>query len=501
MTALPSNTESSCTPLDLAGQFVLCKDKGAVPEGWPVRQCGEWRLGSHPSLPVIDVVASDGVAIGWLLGWAIGREGALASGKVQFPLSSDAVDAGERFESSLYEYGGRFAAVCLAGPRPRFYLDACGSLAAVYCKQQQIVASTPALVPASGDEDPELVRAVMVPGFDCWYPFGLTPRRGVTRLLPDHFLDLRTWECVRHWPAGEIAVERDTQSAVREFAELVKRNIRAVAQLGPFHACLTGGRDSRMMLACSREVLKDCKLFTIAMPTESGTTDRQITRKMARRFHLDHVLLPLAVPTAQEEQRFAYRVGQCVGGLISPMLGSFQRLDPQRPVLWGQAGELGRGFHWRSGDTESSPVSDADVVQHLSRLLHPLHHQEVLARAGQWLASLPVSSALAKWGLLYQEQYNGCYQGPLMYGNAHNVFGMWPLCHRRAIEIMLALPADYRRRLAFEEDVIASQWPELLAYPFNWPMGVRKCAFYVGRRVRSMWNRMFPRGRGRSSAA
>jgi hypothetical protein len=478
------------TPMALAGQFILCKNEAQIPDGWIVRKHGDWYLASHPTLPVADIVAIDGVLLGWMLGWPISPAGALATKAVQFPVLSIAPDLADRFESSLYEYSGRFAAVCLATPAQRFYLDACGSLAAVYCAEQQIVASTPTLVPPAGDEDCELIRAVMVPGFDNWYPFGLTPRRGVARLLPNHFLDLQRWESVRHWPAGEIAECRDVTSAVSEFADIVKRSVGAVAQSGPFYACLTGGRDSRVVLACSRQFLRNATLFTVAMPTPAGQTDSQITKKISRQLRLDHRMLRFQHANRQERALFAYRTGGCVDGLITHFVRTLEQLDSRRPTLWGVAGELGRSFHWRAGDTESSQVSARDLFVHLARIFHPLDDPQSNSRAEQWLATLPVQSALSVWGLLYHEQYNGCWQGPLAYGNAHGVYSLWPLCRRRAIEIMLSLPADYRRRLAFERDVITGEWPELLDYPFNWPMGVRRCVFFVSRRARTTWNKV-----------
>ena len=45
------------------------------------------------------------------------------------------------------------------------------------------------------------------------------------------------------------------------------------------------------------------------------------------------------------------------------------------------------------------------------------------------------------------------------------------MCHREIIERMLTLPTPYRRSGALMRDVIFREWPELLEWPFNKPVG------------------------------
>lgn len=480
------------TPMDLIGQFILCKTTDAIPEGWNIRQHGEWHLGSHPTLPVTDILAADSSKIGWLIGWTISPDGVMVKQTCSFNVRPDDANTSEQFESALYDHGGRWAAVFLAPTLHRLYLDACGSLAAVFSPRHEMVASTPTLVPYSKgcDDDHELAKTVMISGQDCGYPFGLTPRRHVERLLPNHFLDLETWKSVRHWPTGEFAEIHDTESAVSEFAALLKKQIGAVARLGSFYLPLTSGRDSRVLLSCSREVLRNCTLFTVANPTRGAKIDCLIAKKMSRRFWLNHKILHFERNSKEEQNLFLYRTGRCVNGLSIHSARIFQQMDPQWPILAGIAGELGRSYHWRPGDAKSSKISAEDLLHRLIRLLRGVSGSRIQARAQEWLEALPLQNALTVWGVLYNEQYNGCWVGPKEYGYTHNAFCLWPFNHRRLIEIMLSLPADYRQDLRFEPDVIESQWPELLQFPFNWPMGWRKGVFFIARRAQLVWKRL-----------
>ena len=67
--------------------------------------------------------------------------------------------------------------------------------------------------------------------------------------------------------------------------------------------------------------------------------------------------------------------------------------------------------------------------------------------------ALPVRNALTTWGLLYNEEFNGCWFGPLLY-SLETRTPIFPFCHRRILEITLSLPADYRRANRMPEDLI-----------------------------------------------
>jgi hypothetical protein len=92
---------------------------------------------------------------------------------------------------------------------------------------------------------------------------------------------------------------------------------------------------------------------------------------------------------------------------------------------------------------------------------------------------------------MFIEQRGGCWTSPMAYGAA-NFFKylILPFSHRRAIELMLSLPTEYRRRKQFTVDICKQAWPALLSFPFNEFSGLkgltlkskRKLTYY-GRRV------------------
>jgi len=245
-----------------------------------------------------------------------------------------------------------------------------------------------------------------------------------------------------------------------------------------------------MLLACAREHLDDIVFFTLTNPDAQGALDCEIARKLAKRFGLNQMVLPFEEPSTAELDEWLYRTGGCIAGPTWRHVRALRRLDPRRAVLKGQGGELGRSFHWRHGDTESSLISAKDLL--IKRDIPTT--DQIMNRAQQWLETLPVKNALTIWGLLYTEQFNGCALGPKEYGYVSGALRLWPFCHRRILETMMSLPAEYRLGKMLPTDLIGSQWPELLRLPFNWPVGIKKYFHAVKWRVNSIRRRSAPAG-------
>ena len=211
---------------DWAGQYLLAPEPIEVP-GWEARRVAGRYLASHPSLPILPVMAG-GHEVGALLGWVVNRDGKLLH-RLNVPGGADPVEV-------AYEHGGRWLLIT----EEELYLDPSGSQPAVYAPELGVVASSPGLLDA--EDDAELVTAFDVVNRDGWYPFGLTPKRGVNRLLPNHRLDLTTFEASRHHEAlapGSVPVEKAAAVAL----EAIDAAGSAFADTGLFVG-LTSGQDS-----------------------------------------------------------------------------------------------------------------------------------------------------------------------------------------------------------------------------------------------------------------
>jgi hypothetical protein len=462
--------------LDLHEQFIICRDSRQIPDGWSSHAIRDWRLGHHPSLPVISLLGSDQVQIGWMLGYAVSGKGVLLGPEAVTVSAGNGVEVSAAdFERWIYGHGGRFMVVLITETAQKVYLDPCGSLSAVYCPTLECMASTVTVIPRDGDtgELTDLVRLVGVPA-SSMYPLNLTPRKNVWRLLPNHFLDLARWQAVRHWPKTEILPVGDVTKAVDQVVEHVRLLMGALVAKTPVLHRLTAGYDTRTLLACARPWVDRMTFFT-AMNSPSDVDawlDCSTAAHIARDLGLRYMCLAFRRPRRDDLEQWLFRTGRSVGeerGWRS--CTTLKQLPPGHADLLGLVGEVARGFYWRPGDTERTSVGPDRLLSVFRAGQHPLSRSVI----SPWLDSLPSRDPFLTLDLFYIEQRLGCWAGVLPYASAQDgQFMIFPLCHRGIIEAILSLPTTVRGTDFLARRVMEREWPELLDYPFNQPRGLQR---------------------------
>ena len=451
-------------PSSLVGQFVLGWGDLPAPQGWTLLSQRGWTLAVHPGLPHFRVVAAAGENVGWLLGHAVARDGKFVAKPIVAPSQSGGDAMCEEIVAGL---SGRFLLLMLAGSNPRVYTDAFAMLAAVFARSARMVASTSSLIPLTDSTPYEVgwIMATDAPYTNAMYPLGLTPRRGVERVLPNHYLDLEQWALVRRWPQGDLTFDRDPSQTVRIVAATASRTIHGIAAAHLVQSPITAGRDSRLMLACSRNVAHQIEFFTAPFPGQlSGWRDVMIAKRIAARLGLTHRVLPYRRPRRSDRlewvQKTAGETGEVNGWRA---LRTLKQLAADRVALSGWAGDIVRPIYWKQ-QTPDYVVTVADILAICS--VPPL--PAFVSRASQWLASLPTRNAITVFDLLLAEQRGGCWAGVIAYAeDGYPRARLAPLCNEEIIRTLMCLPESYRRDMVFERDVIALMWPELLEFPFN----------------------------------
>ena len=461
-------------------QFVLAEDAQGLPGRWIRKMAQGWSLWHCPSLSTHAIADERGRAIGWLLGDPIPPADA-AGPALKIARGVRSEDFARGLESALRSISGRFVAIVLDESLRRVYPGPAAQLGVVFNAAERRVASSLGLAATVDHADTELIEALDIPNQDRYFPFGLTPDRRVRRLLPNHYLDLDSFEPVRSWPAPHTRFGASTETArvVEGIADKVRQNVEAIAALGPVAVALTAGRDSRMVLAAARRVLPAIECYTYGLPDKKAQLDCRTAGALARRLRLRHEIVHWAEPTAPDLQQWQERTGHCVAGRVWQLVTTHEQLQPGRR-LSGMGGEVGRCFFWRKQDLEATRVGPQQIIE---RLRLPVHRRLCL-EADAWLHSLPVNAPPDVLDLLYIEQRLGCWAGPQAYGNANA--SMAPLCDQLVFESMLALPWHYRFEQKLAVDFISHLWPDLLSLPFNREVGSGVIA-KLRHRARRMW--------------
>jgi hypothetical protein len=427
---------------------------------------------------LVKVINYDSQTIGWLLGTPITPEGKLVNNHLFFKEQADEIGFEDKFESLIYSLGGRFIAISLMNRMSRVYLDSCGSLAAIFSRRHEIVASSPMLIPYSEgcDDNLQLISSIHIPGKRAWYPFGLTPRKGVERIMPNHYLCLSKWKTNRHWPKKAIELTTDISKSVSAIASIVKANISAVTEKYIPYFSITAGQDSRVLLACSRNAIQDINFFTVAIPDEIGRLDCYMGSKIAKSIQCNYSIIKVIEANTNDQHRWQYSLGCCLGEPRSQkLIKTFQQLDQQNPHMPGLVGELARGYfyYWVRKDSTFRQIDAQEILRWLKSPETP----DTLKRAKQWIDNLRTFDWFTQLDLLYIEQRLGCWAGPLHY--AEWPFRIYPLCHREILYHMLKLPVDYKIEKRLTIDIIRNSWPELLRFPFNQHSRVERLKKYA----------------------
>jgi len=463
-------------PVEAYGQFVLQPRPATTPEGWAERSSGRWSLSHHPALPVLDLVAPDGTPAGWLLGWVVSPSGRLLSGPVTLP-GDDAAG----FEAALASWGGRFAAVLLRPGVERLYLDAAGTLAAVYRPGTRRVASTVSMALFDEPDHPVFARpldAFPAAAPNQYFPAGLTATPEISRLLPNHYLDLASWEAVRHHPreVPEQVADHEVGDLIDEIVDTLVRTIDAVFAAVPTVAMgLTAGRETRTLLACARPHLDRAELITFdyrRVGTDRfGRSDVFACTRLAPELTIPRHRLVVEDVDAATKAAYLWRIGYAAGhGKARDFDVLLRRhADLRGGWLTGFAGELGRALYWRPEDAGRTSLT----VEELQARMRLQGHPEFTPWMAQWLAGVPAGDVALLVDLAMLELRVGGWASAHLYGTAPFALQVMPFAHRRAFDAMARLPVAFRHQERMNDEILRRTWPELAAFPFEGFTGPR----------------------------
>jgi hypothetical protein len=434
-----------------------------------------WSLCHCPSLRTRRIVDQLGTSVGWLLGEPILEDDAEQTVRVDCPFPSSVFV--QELESVLRGTAGTFVAIVPGWPIERVYTGPGAMLSVVYNATEACVASSLGLAAQVRLPDVDLIEALGIPQGDRYFPFGLTPDRRVRRLLPHHFLDLAAFQQVRCWPPTDVrfGAAADPEHVIETIAERLRRTVERIAGSSSIGVAFTAGRDSRMILAATRRLTPRVWCYTVGLLDAKAQQDCRAAAAIARRAGVRHEVIACSPPDPADLDEWQERTGHCVGGRVQQGLGARQRLA-EGPRISGMCGEVGRAYYWRRQDLDGGKLSAASLVERLGLPAHP----QICLAAEEWLGSLPVSAAPPVLDLLYIEQRLGCWASPKRYGQRRPA--MPPMSDDQLFEAMLSLPCDYRFEQRLVPDVIERLWPELLAYPFNEELGIRRLATSLRKR-------------------
>ncbi|WP_412508725.1 hypothetical protein [Roseovarius sp. SYSU LYC5161] len=455
-------------------QYFLTRAAGCCPEGWREAVLDGWHLCHCPDLPVCRIRDGAGAEAGLFLGIGVDARGGLFAADPVVPGVAGQAGFWEAAERVIEGIAGRYVVILSDGARQRVYMDPVCDLSAVYDPVARVVASS--LLPGlhrplvrNRRVDPDAVLSGAQN-----YAFQHTADRHVKRMIGNHYLDLRNFCLVRHYPRGDEGFERDATALEDSCAGIVER-LRAImaALLGNYRCALpvTGGNDSRNLLACAPpEQLRGTRLFTHHVNKMSGF-DFMIARQLGDLAGLPVEIIdthaarhkPLfdtaRIERVQRDREIAS--GYQTRGRDARTLVAEQLAPDADLLLRGNVMEILRANQYRPGQREFSLAQGLErlrVAQTVDATQAAIWGPDYM----MWADTLPRNACNRIHDFQFTEQLlpntlggHLTAMGPQFYMN--------PFADRGLIRTALALPPETRRANKLNVMLVEQAWPALNA--------------------------------------
>jgi len=208
----------------------------------------------------------------------------------------DAATDWSDLEEGWKDVTGRWIAIVKHGSETRLYHDAAGLRSVFFVSNDDnsiFCASTPALLADLGiTEVDRSLLAQLKHGTHKqrvhWPPF-VVPYRATQQLMPNHYLDLGTGRSLRYWPNRRREGRTEAWVAARIF-NTIHASLVALAHRQPVVLSLSGGYDSRVVMACAGSMMSSLIYRTHAypgVPPHDLRLPRRITKSFGLRHHRD----------------------------------------------------------------------------------------------------------------------------------------------------------------------------------------------------------------------
>lgn len=445
-------------------QFVVTRG-ATLRAGWTrCETIGSTKLYLYPGARSVPVLDRNGHQIGAFVGTVIDHEAQrVCREALILDCPSDPHLLDRAIENFAYRFTGSWLLVIAAAERERIYLDADGTLSLVYDPERQAAAATTGLLLNDAEYktrfDHALYKALGVAG-EGWFPSGLTAHRGIHRLLCNHYLDLNTWQTKRHWPLDELTWRTNLSAGAQRISEIARGTVKALLSEGSVAAALTGGNETRFLLAACRDFKDELEFVTVSGPTTRR--DVYLAGRLAELGRLRHVCLPIKHASPEAQAAWRYRASHCITGSNMVSHPSIAPLARHSAFIGGLGGEIGRAFFWRSTDSETMALDGAAIVP---RFGMPTD-EAVVESTKCWYEGVKHMSPLTRLDLAYLELRMSAWAFAQEYADS-TVPHVHPLIGREAFRLMLELPPEAKRSNALLREAIRKLWPELLTLPIN----------------------------------
>lgn len=439
-------------------------------EGWHrIRLFGDYKLTSHPDLPITIVEGHENMAI--LLGYIIDpHQPELSDESIlrRFVAGRVTVDT---IVEGLYTLSGRFVLAISCPQGSWVFPDACALRQLNYCLDEHgsvwCASQAETLAEHFGFEyDEEVLSYRESPAYssskeEFWLINDRTPYREIKYLLANHYLDLFQGKTFRFWPTAGCIGSLTMDKSIRLVAPLLQNSIKAAALRFDLKMGITAGSDSRRSLAAAKDVKEKIYFFTHT-PNESHAIDMEIPPLLLAPLGIEHHKVsigPMEDEFSGYYQSSATWARQRRGAIAWAALNHF---GSEGTVLVSDRSEIHECWNW----LPKSRINGEGLAV-ATMLKHPFATSEFQ----KWIDGAQAACVASNMNILVlydlEPRSRWVAAAHSEYDIAYETF--CPYNNRYLFCLELSVSERYRRsrQLTFLINQIRYMWAEVLAQPIN----------------------------------
>lgn len=475
-------------------QFILSAEGIPARFGYRSMKAGAMELSCSPRLGLARLVAPGGEPAAICLGVAVDAAGRRVADGVISWAAAPAADFWAGLEDFNTGLAGRYLVIGWNGGETRIYSDPSGSYPCVYDPDSGTAASSLLLAlerDVRDNPDPDVQAALSGTGR---MPFGNTGDARARLLAANHYLKLPAMSEHRFWPRpGDIA----DISGAASIGVLEKIQARLTAVTGAIaHSArallpLSGGNDSRTLLACAKPHLGQIARCYTQTYNYNSRADNQSARLLAGAWGLPHETFAEELPFSEAEKsaragRFEVTTGFAVQPPQTFNNNFWDQLGPDDVILQGNVLEILRASNWRTGNRAHRKLTRDFCMKRCKYIRTEGFTPEYIARwrpeFDAWHDGLPQDAQDKSFDFAFIEHYLP-YHGSSLLGLPRG-FTLFPFNDRMPLALSAGLPLDYRYSNAANKDLLEMTAPDLAEVPSARDLQAAKRARVQARRRR-----------------
>jgi len=306
----------------------------------------------------------------------------------------------ERFLSELENLAGSYVVVMYAKGLLKLFNDA-GGLMGIFFENLRAASSLTLLSPLEKDKIID-ENYKFIQGND-WYTGSKTAYVGIKKLIPNCSLDLNTGKSKRYWPIGDFTQpyqKKTDEELVEMIIVLLRAMMSGAALKGNLLISLTGGQDSRVVLAASKSIWSSQKFFTIS-GKDIDKGDIRIAGLLAEVTGIKHSFYPFVLTPDWLYKLYDEICANESIGVRREISGTCYQIDNAKAIhVNGNYGALCKSYYWHNKSPKS--FKQSSVMRDFAS-----PSKATVEGINEWTKTLPDLKATQKYNLFYLEQRGG----------------------------------------------------------------------------------------------